>query len=62
MQADRAVPGRPPVAGDTDAATIEQLAAEGMATRGDSSDFVTQPAAPRVVHGAGGRAHRSEGC
>ncbi|HWF94126.1 MAG TPA: decarboxylating 6-phosphogluconate dehydrogenase [Xanthobacteraceae bacterium] len=37
------------VAYDMDAATVARLAAEGMATTGDLSDFVTQLAAPRVV-------------
>jgi 6-phosphogluconate dehydrogenase len=37
------------VAYDMDAATVKRLAAEGMATTGDLSDFVTQLAAPRVV-------------
>jgi 6-phosphogluconate dehydrogenase len=37
------------VAYDVDAATVARLAAEGMATTGDLSNFVTQLAAPRLV-------------
>jgi 6-phosphogluconate dehydrogenase len=37
------------VAYDMDASTVERLAAEGMATTGDLSNFVTQLSAPRVV-------------